>query len=132
MAGARLKRGLRLQTLTALTMLLAASSVTHAQLTDRLAPAAQNRNHNAFVVAQAQTPSNTCARERTACLRAHVREGPFGSRYVPPDEGAECEAAYQACLNPDACTRGRAACLKGAVRRTTTGVEYVPPNDLAR
>lgn len=92
----------------------------------------RNRNHGPLVVAQAQTPSNTCARERTACLQAHVREGSFGSRYVPPDEGAECEAAYQACLNPDACTRGRAACLKGAVRRTTTGVEYVPPDDLAR
>jgi hypothetical protein len=93
---------------------------------------ARDQNHDLLVVAQAQTPSNTCARERTACLQAHVREGSFGSRYVPPDEGAECEAAYQACLNPDACTRGRAACLKGAVRRTTAGVAYVPPDDLAR
>ena len=92
----------------------------------------RNRNHSLLVVAQAQTPSNTCARERTACLSAHVREGSFGSRYVPPGEGAECEAAYQACLDPDRCTLAEKACLRGAVRTTSAGAEYVPPEDVAR
>ena len=48
---------------------------------------------------QAQTPSNSCARERTACLSGSVRTGMFGSKYVPPDDVARCSAAYQACLS---------------------------------
>ena len=59
---------------------------------------APNRNHGIIVVAQAETPSNTCARERTECLRARVQKGILGSEYVPPDDTARCQAAYQACL----------------------------------
>src|SRR5664279_3078120 len=49
--------------------------------------------------AQAQTPSNTCAHERTECLRARVQKGILGSEYVPPDDTTRCQAAYQACLS---------------------------------
>jgi hypothetical protein len=49
--------------------------------------------------AKAQTPSNSCARERTECLRARVQKGILGSEYVPPDDAARCNAAYQACLS---------------------------------
>ncbi len=82
--------------------------------------------------AKAQTPSETCASARSACLRAHAREGQFGSRYVPPGEGVECEAAYQQCLKPDRCTLAEKACLRGAARATSTGAAYVPPEDAAR
>jgi hypothetical protein len=80
----------------------------------------------------AQAPAETCASARAACLQSHVREGAFGSRYVPLGEGAECEAAYQACLNPDGCEVAQRACLRGAARRTSAGVEYVPPEDVSR
>lgn len=63
--------------------------------------AATNRNHDVMVVAQAQaqTPSNSCARERTACLSGSVRKGLYGSEFVPPEDAARCNAAYQACLS---------------------------------
>jgi hypothetical protein len=59
----------------------------------------RNWNRGVIVVAQAETPSNSCARERTACLGAHVRKGMFGSEYVPPEDTARCQAEYQACLS---------------------------------
>lgn len=43
-------------------------------------------------------PSNTCARERTACLGANVQKGSFGAQYVPPAATERCNAAYQSCL----------------------------------
>jgi hypothetical protein len=43
-------------------------------------------------------PSNTCARERTACLGANVQTGSFGAQYVPPAATERCNAAYQSCL----------------------------------
>jgi hypothetical protein len=52
-----------------------------------------------FDTVQAETPSNTCARERTECLRARVQKGMLGSEYVPPDDTARCQAAYRACLS---------------------------------
>ena len=52
-----------------------------------------------FVVPDASAaPSNTCARERTACLGANVQRGNFGSQYVPPAATERCNAAYQSCL----------------------------------
>ena len=59
----------------------------------------RNWNHGVIVVAQAETLSNTCARERTQCLRARVQKGILGSEYVPPDDTARCQAAYRACLS---------------------------------
>lgn len=82
--------------------------------------------------AKAQAPSNSCAREQAACLRASVRQGLYGAEFVPPEDVARCTVAYQACLNPDPCMKARAACLQGAVRKGPFGEEYVPPEDAAR
>lgn len=48
-------------------------------------------------LAQARSCNDNCAKQKDSCMAAGVREGSFGTRYVPPDVVGECNAAFRDC-----------------------------------
>lgn len=48
-------------------------------------------------LAEAQTCSANCTKQKDACMAAGAREGNFGTRYVPPEVVRDCSDGFREC-----------------------------------